>query len=305
MGKVRLLGRIATDNLVVNGSQIIIGNFDDLMSPDPSGGTVSGGLPERFELHSSTNRIDIGGELDAKSDDSNLTFREYLAAHDLTAAEGEDATLRSSLNEGEFIDHSGQVAVVSYDDFFSDSVDWSKPKFWLADNLEISGKEEMSDIYKYEELRTELAAHDLTGLELDGAFNTIRYEGEITGSGSYGLFPELKDATISNLKIADSTLELSSDLKFAGNLDLSIGALAGKMSNTTLHNVEVKDFYFNAGWALNPSNVGTIEVGGLAGQITGANKFTNVSANLSSASMEAIDQGFVRSARSGSGANWP
>ena len=148
MGKVRLLGRIATDNLVVNGSQIIIGNFDDLMSPDPSGGTVSGGLPERFELHSSTNRIDIGGELDAKSDDSNLTFREYLAAHDLTAAEGEDATLRSSLNEGEFIDHSGQVAVVSYDDFFSDSVDWSKPKFWLADNLEISGKEEMSDIYR-------------------------------------------------------------------------------------------------------------------------------------------------------------
>ena len=286
MGKVRLLGRIATDNLVVNGSQIIIGNFDDLMSPDPSGGTVSGGLPERFELHSSTNRIDIGGELDAKVNGSGFTFREYLKENGLRAAEGAEATLRSSLNEGEFIDHSGQVAIAS-EGFYSNSVDWSHPKFWLVDNLDL-------DATGYEELQAELAAYGLTGLELDGAFNTIRYEGEITGSGSYGIFPELKDATISNLKIADSELYLSSDLTFAGNLDLSIGALAGKMSNTTLHNVEVKDFYFRAGRNLDPSYVGTIEVGGLAGQIDGANKFTNVSVNLSSASMEAINQASYR-----------
>ena len=286
MGKVRLLGRIATDNLVVNGSQIIIGNFNNLMLSDPSGGTVSGGLPERFELHSSTNRIDIGGELDAKVNGSGFTFREYLKENGLRAAEGAEATLRSSLNEGEFIDHSGQVAIAS-EGFYSNSVDWSHPKFWLVDNLDL-------DATGYEELQAELAAYGLTGLELDGAFNTIRYEGEITGSGSYGLFPELKDATISNLKIADSELYLSSDLTFTGNLDLSIGALAGKMSNTTLHNVEVKDFYFRAGRNLDPSYVGTIEVGGLAGQIDGANKFTNVSANLSSASMEAIDQALYR-----------
>ena len=310
MGKVRLLGRIATDNLVVNGSQIIIGNFNNLMLSDQSGDTVVGELPERFELHSSTNRIDIGGDLKAKIKDTDIKACDYLAAHDLTAAEGANATLRSSLNEGEFIDHSGQVAIAS-EGFYSNSVDWSQPKYWLVDNLDLNDEAE------YEAFQAKLEAHGLTGLELDGAFNTIRYEGEITESGPYGLFPELKDATISNLKIADSELYLSSDLTFTGNLDLSIGALAGKMSNTTLHNVEVKDFYFRAGRNLDPSYVGTIEVGGLAGQIDGANKFTNVSANLSSASMEAIDQalyrdhityghsGFVRSARSGSGANWP
>ena len=287
MGKVRLLGRIATDNLVVNGSQIIIDNFNDLMLPDQSGDTVSGGLPERFELHSSTNRIDIGGELDAKSDNSNLTFRAYLNENGLRAAEGENATLRSSLNEGEFIDHSGQVAISS-EGFYSNPVDWSHPKFWLVDNLDLDEDE-------YEELRTKLAAHDLTGLELDGAFNTIKYEGEINGSGSYGLFPELKDATISNLKIADSTLNLSIDKYYTDNLDLSVGALAGKMSNTTLRNVEVKDFTFVDPHVLGASiKVGAIEVGGLAGQIDGANKFTNVSVNLSSKSIKDIESACMK-----------
>ncbi|MDT3663489.1 MAG: hypothetical protein ROM54_08260, partial [Anaerobiospirillum sp.] len=132
MGKVRLLGRISTDNLVVNGSQIIIGNFDDVMLSDPSGDIGDGGLPERFELHSSTNRIDIGGELDAKVNGSGFTFREYLKENGLRAAEGAEATVRSALNEGEFIDHSDQVTIASYEDFFTD---WSQPKFWLADNL--------------------------------------------------------------------------------------------------------------------------------------------------------------------------
>ena len=109
---------------------------------------------------------------------------------------------------------------------------------------------------------------EFTG-KLDGAFNTITYKfGNVEG-GETGLFSKLNQATVENLKIKDSEINattLTSDLK--------VGALASRIENSTLKNVEVKNF------KLSVQNEGAskVQVGSLAGEIKGDNSFHNVNA---------------------------
>lgn len=292
MGKVRLLGKVQAQNLLVNGSQIIIHDVEDVLSD-----ADKAKMPASVELVSSTNRIDIGGPLDETIAGSDTTYRDYLKEQGLEAAPGADATLQAALKPGQYVDHSAQVAIGNVGDFDKAAIDWSAPKLWLVDDLELNKDE-------YAKLQTLFAERTASGyhgnLELDGAYNTIVYKGEVTTSGAHGLFGALNGANISNLKIYGSSLHLASDLPSDQELNLQIGALAGTMTDTTLHNVAVQDFTVTGPYGYAPDiKLGAIKVGGLAGTIGGHTKLTNVSANLGRAERDLTHNAYADSVISG------
>ena len=284
MGKVRLVGTISSDNLIVNGSQIIIGDVTDLLYDNDAKQVY---LPQQLKLVSSTNRIDIGGALDTATGQGS-TYRAYLATQGLTAAAAAD-TVKARLNSGEFIDHSDSQTIGSVEDL--NAVDWSEPelKLWLTDNLSL-------DEEQYAALHTKMEAEGFSGqVDFDGAFNAISYEGVVEQGGCYGLFTELNGAHIANLKLYGASLELDRDYA-AYDQPLKVGALAGAMSNSTLHNVEVSDFNFTfpRRWS-GADQLSAVMVGGLAGSIAGTTALSNVTAGLGLDTLDALE---------GSGRTW-
>ena len=287
MGKVRLLGYINADHLTVNGSQIIISDFKAMVSTNAGDDNLPQvSLPDTLLLNSSTNRIDIGGTLDEPAEHG--TYREYLAQQGLKAAAAAD-TLKASLEPGEFIDHSAATAITSVGEL--QDVAWSDPnlKLWLANNLSLDKRD-------YAQLHEAMVDQGFSGqVDLDGAFNAVSYKGVVEQGGSYGLFTELNDAHIANLKLYGASLELSRDFTSNG-LPLKVGALAGAMSNSTLYNVEVQDFNFTLPrrWE-GTDKLSSVMVGGLAGSIDGTTALTNVTAGLGLDTLDALE---------GSGRTW-
>ena len=287
MGKVRLLGYINADHLTVNGSQIIISDFKAMVSTNAGDDNLPQvSLPDTLLLNSSTNRIDIGGTLDEPAEHG--TYREYLAQQGLKAAAAAD-TVKASLEPGEFIDHSAATAITSVGEL--QDVAWSDPtlKLWLANNLSLDERD-------YAQLHEAMVDQGFSGqVDLDGAFNAVSYEGVVEQGGSYGLFTELNGAHITNLKLYGASLELSRDFT-ANGLPLKVGALAGAMSNSTLHNVEVSDFNFTfpRRWS-GADQLSAVMVGGLAGSIDGTTALTNVTAGLGLDTLDALE---------GSGRTW-
>ena len=236
MGKVKLLGTINAQSLQVDGSQIIIRDTSTVNTTTSQNPSALKGK-DKVILVSSTNRVDIGGSPDDQVQDEKLRVNPETD-YDI---------------KGKLYNHQGQTAIGTKDELLAIKNN-PNGEYWLYDDV------------KVDDLGGNLG--EFTG-KLDGAFNTITYKfGNVEG-GETGLFSKLNQATVENLKIKDSEINattLTSDLK--------VGALASRIENSTLKNVEVKNF------KLSVQNEGAskVQVGSLAGEIKGDNSFHNVNA---------------------------
>lgn len=238
MGKVTALSTINTNNLIIDGGQIIIKaaeNIKNYAGNQRLQHLVNG---NEIKLKSSTKRIDIGAKSQLNlAKDFNLTQEDGL------------------------VDHSGQIAISTADEFKKIFEDLDS-NYWLTNDIKIENIENPIS-----------AANQFEGF-LDGAFNSLSYNISYNydlNSFQYpnlGLFAELDNATVKNLKISDSSIYVSGN-----NISKNIGALAGIINNSTLENIIVENFKVSFE---NPSYLNdTINVGALAGSIEGNNKLSN------------------------------
>ena len=239
MGKVTALSTIKTNNLIIDGGQIIIKAAEDIKNfagKQRLQHLVNG---NEIKLKSSTKRIDIGAKAKLNLEkDFNLSKEEGL------------------------IDHSGEIAISTADEFKKIFEDLNGD-YWLTNNI------------KLENLEYPISAANQFEGNLDGAFNKLsynisyNYDQNLFQYPNLGLFAELDNATVKNLKISDSSIHVSGN-----NISKNIGALAGIINNSTLENISVENFKVSFE---NPSYLNnTINVGALAGSAEGSNKFTNI-----------------------------
>ena len=239
MGKVTALSTINTNNLIIDGGQIIIKAAEDIknFTGDQRLQHLVNG--NEIKLKSSTKRIDIGAKTKLNLEkDFNLSKEEGL------------------------IDHSGEIAISTADEFKKIFEDLNGD-YWLTNDI------------KLENLEYPISAANQFEGNLDGAFNKLsynisyNYDQNLFQYPNLGLFAELDNATVKNLKISDSSIHVSGN-----NISKNVGALAGIINNSTLENISVENFKVSFE---NPSYLNnTINVGALAGSAEGDNKFTNI-----------------------------
>ena len=239
MGKVTALYTINTNNLIIDGGQIIIKAAEDIKNFAGSQRLQHLVNGNEIKLKSSTKRIDIGAKTKLNLEkDFNLSKEEGL------------------------IDHSGKIAISTADEFKKIFEDLNGD-YWLTNNI------------KLENLEYPISAANQFEGNLDGAFNKLsynisyNYDQNLFQYPNIGLFAELNNATVKNLKISDSSIHVSGN-----NISKNVGALAGIINNSTLENISVENFKVSFE---NPSYLNnTINVGALAGSAEGSNKFTNI-----------------------------
>lgn len=239
MGKVTALSTINTNNLIIDGGQIIIKaaeNIKNYAGNQRLQHLVNG---NEIKLKSSTKRIDIGAKSQLNlAKDFNLTQEDGL------------------------VDHSGQIAISTADEFKNIANNYSE-NYWLTNSIDLGTISEPNNF-----------ANPFRG-KLDGAYNVlsfdmdVNYDQNLIQYPNLGLFAELDNATVKNLKISDSSIYVSGN-----NISKNVGALAGIINNSTLENISVENFKVSFE---NPSYLNnTINVGALAGSAEGSNKFTNI-----------------------------
>ena len=340
MGRVALLGSVQSSDLVLNGSQLVIGNINSVFAINPNdsnaGGSEGSGvggedigtgsdlpdgeiaqkavrLPNTLELHSSTNRIDIGGTLDTatKGNGNSSTFREYLKTKGYSGVAPEDVPVGGALNPNEYVDHSKQIAILSADDFketFGYNVDLDselqvdkdeleskvanfEKDFWLADDI-VLGSDFTPAGQGLEQNGTDVAFKG----SLDGAFHSVSYEGVLATDEdegikghNYGLFAQLDGAEISDLKLVDSSWDLTNAdrmLRNSANQDLNLGGLAGVMTDATISNVVVDNFELTS--LDNLPRKGFHNIGALAAVASGDNALHHVQTSLHLSDSESL-----------------
>ncbi len=236
MGKVTALSTINTNNLIIDGGQIIIKaaeNIKNYAGNQRLQHLVNG---NEIKLKSSTKRIDIGAKSQLNlAKDFNLTQEDGL------------------------VDHSGQIAISTADEFnlIANNL---RGDYWLTNDIDLGNIN-----------NTKSFANAFEG-NLDGAYNNLSYALTQNNSEKFnniGLFASLDNATVKNLKISDSSIYVSGN-----NISKNIGALAGIINNSTIENIIIENFKVSFE---NPSYLNdTINVGALAGSIEGNNKLSNI-----------------------------
>ena len=201
MGKIRAVGNITTNNLTMDGSQIIIGNIENIkgISNDGNHKPLTNKDSNNIILASSVKRIDIGGS-------KNIDLKEDYKFSD----------------ESGVVSQLGKTAVSTSSDFIS-----------ISDNL--SGEYFLTNDIDIGTLSDSIGKNNAFKGTIDGCYNTVTYQ--ITKDGisteNTGLFSSLDKAKISNLKISNPKISISTNLD-TGN----IGALAGSVLGSDLMNVE-------------------------------------------------------------------
>lgn len=257
MGKITLMRSIESNDIRINGGHIIIGAAHEVFDAAED--------KTKIQLNSSIDRIDIGGNLDAKlKTNQGMTYRDLLEKNGLKAAKDSDINVNGSHKRGSFIDHSKQVGIYGSDQLVNIKNDMSG-NYWLVGDIELKdhapiGKE-TNEAFKG---------------TLDGAFNSITYSGTIDDSGNYGLFAATDGATVKNLKLHEAKFTLDGGAK---GKDVNVGAIAGTMHNTKLENVEVNKFEIKDGRRA-VSLGAQSNLGGVAGKLDGNNKLKNVMVSL-------------------------
>lgn len=205
MGKVTLLGTIKTNNLLVDAGQIIIRDITSVK--DFSGYEVLDNSDEdvNIQLTSSTGRIDIGA---GSGSDSVDLEEDYGFSGD------------------EYIDHTGAIAISTAAELESIVYD-PAGDYFLTNNIDLGTITQSIN-----------GSREAFSGTFDGAFNTITYDLECSGSSSAvtkaGLFSALEDAIVENLKITGSvTVDGAAEGSMAGGL-------AGEITGGTLSNVEIE-----------------------------------------------------------------
>ena len=265
MGKVTLIGTVKADNLKINGSQIVIADASNIVTADRQGS---------IELHSSTNRIDVGG---AKQDKASFEKRSGL-----NGVSGKQVKASGAHDNGQYVEHFDQKAIYSiplldnpYDsnNFYEIANDLNG-KYWLADDLVVEANDRL------------VGDQAFTG-KIDGAFHTIKFTGELSKNGQsadYGVFGKLDGAHIANLKVMSEKLVVKDDLKGS---KINLGAVAGTIKDSTLHNVEVVDFNYSFAQGLVSADSA---LGALAGKSEGKNTFSNVLSYYDVATQDMLGQ---------------
>lgn len=257
MGKITLMRSIESNDIRINGGHIIIGAAHEVFDAAED--------KTKIQLNSSIDRIDIGGNLDAKlKTNQGMTYRDLLEKNALKAAKDSDINVNGSHKRGSFIDHSKQVGIYGADQLVNIKNDMSG-NYWLVGDIELKdhapiGKD-TNEAFKG---------------TLDGAFNSITYSGTIDDSGNYGLFAATDGATVKNLKLHEAKFTLDAAAK---GQDVNVGAIAGTMHNTKLENVEVNNFEIKDGRRA-VSLGAQSNLGGVAGKLDGNTKLKNVMVSL-------------------------
>ena len=202
MGKIKLLGSISTENLMVDGSQVIIKDIANIKNAY----TSTGGAPlintdtSSIEIASSTKRIDIGGSkgVDFKKD-YNLTVEDGL------------------------VDQTGKIAITSKDEFIA-----------IKNNM--AGDYFICDDIKLDTITESIGCQNAFTGSIDGAFNKVTFNLDTTSSNGFnvGLFSKLDNALIENLKITDAKVSVKDP-----NDRSNVGVLAGSIKDSVLKNVQV------------------------------------------------------------------
>lgn len=257
MGKITLMRSIESNDIRINGGHIIIGAAHEVFDAAED--------KTKIQLNSSIDRIDIGGNLDAKlKTNQGMTYRDLLEKNGLKAAKDSDINVNGSHKQGSFIDHSKQVGIYGADQLVNIKHDMSGD-YWLVGDIELKdhapiGKD-TNEAFKG---------------TLDGAFNSITYSGTIDNSGNYGLFAATDGATVKNLKLHEAKFTLDGGAK---GKDVNVGAIAGTMHNTKIENVEVNKFEIKDGRRA-VSLGAQSNLGGVAGKLDGNTKLKNVMVSL-------------------------
>lgn len=265
MGKVTLIGTVKADNLKINGSQIVIADASNIVTADRQGSV---------ELHSSTNRIDVGG---AKQDKASFEKRSGL-----NGVSGKQVKASGAHDNGQYVEHFDQKAIYSiplldnpYDsNNFDEIANDLNGNYWLADDLVVGANDRL------------VGDKAFTG-KIDGAFHTIKFTGELSKNGQsadYGVFGKLDGAHIANLKVMSEKLVVKDDLKGS---KINLGAVAGTIKDSTLHNVEVVDFNYSFAQGLVSADSA---LGALAGKSEGKNTFSNVLSYYDVATQDMLGQ---------------
>lgn len=201
MGKISFVGKITTNNLKMDGSQIIIGDIGNIYKFSADDGkqeALTNKNGTNIELASSVKRIDIGG-----SNDKDLKG-DY------------------KLSDPSIVSQIGKTLISTDSDFKA-----------IANNL--NGDYFISNDIDIGTLNDSIGKNNAFKGTIDGCFNTVTYK--ITKDGisteNTGLFSSLEGAKVSNLKISDANISISTDLD-RGN----IGAIAGTVASSELTNIE-------------------------------------------------------------------
>lgn len=243
MGKIKLLGSISTENLMVDGSQVIIKDIANIKNAY----TATGGDPlintdtSSIEIASSTKRIDIGGSkgVDFKKD-YNLTVDDGL------------------------VDQTGKIAITSKDEF-------------LAIKNNMAGDYFICDDIKLDTITESIGGQNAFTGSIDGAFNKLTFNLDSTTSNGFnvGLFSKLDNALIENLKITDAKVSVKDP-----NDRSNVGVLAGSIKDSVLKNVQVDNATFGFD-KLNNKLINVGAIAGLVegNQTTLSNVTSGVSSN--------------------------
>lgn len=243
MGKIKLLGSISTENLMVDGSQVIIKDIANIKNAY----TATGGDPlintdtSSIEIASSTKRIDIGGSkgVDFKKD------------YNLTVADG-------------LVDQTGKIAITSKDEFIA-----------IKNNM--AGDYFICDDIKLDTITESIGGQNAFTGSIDGAFNKVTFNLDTTSSNGFnlGLFSKLDKASIENLKITDAKVFVKDP-----NDRSNVGVLAGSIKDSVLKNVQVDNATFGFD-KLNNKLINVGAIAGLVegNQTTLSNVTSGVSSN--------------------------
>lgn len=203
MGKVGLIGTITSDNIILDGSQLIIRDIANIKRATPVFSGESGSSKDILKLYSSTKRIDVGGALGV----------DLEAKLGIGAADG-------------LVDHTGQKAISDASEFMEISSGMNE-SYFITNDINLGN------------IDAPIGGDRAFTGTIDGAFNSISYTMDVAGgvSDNLGLFSKLENASVSNLKITSSsaTVDTPSD-------GLSVGALSGILTNSKLNNVEVDNY---------------------------------------------------------------
>lgn len=258
MGKVKLLGTINTNNLVVDGSNIVIRNAARITTygNNKEDGVILTGN-NKITLQSSTGRIDVGT---MDMDDDAGTLKNLKSDFDPL----KDYTIRvGSFSEDKaVIVHKDEIPLADKEDFelLSDAKKGGmNKKYWLADDVDLGTTQALG---KGETFRG----------SLDGAYNHLTYtvQADTSAGGEpavkVGLFKAMDGATVKNLLIYDAKVSLEG---LGADKTVTAGALSGNINNSHLENVEVSGINVITGErALQKGD----SIGALAGSISGDTK---------------------------------
>ena len=172
MGKVSLVGSIKTENIIVDGGQVIIRDIENIK--DYNGQSVTNRDKESIKIKSSIKRIDVGGN------SSIDLINDYKLTEDMGT-----------------VSHLGQKAISTKEEMLNLKNNLTDDYF-LTNDLDLGT------------INTTVTDGNAFRGTFDGCYNKVSYNLDIQGNNAdnIGLFSTLDGAKVENLKVNNSTISV-------------------------------------------------------------------------------------------------